>query len=61
MYMEIDINRLLDLNYLNEFISRLNLEIDTLRGQFVNLYDLDNIRTMDVDSIIKLFDKYFTL
>lgn len=58
MYMEIDINRLLDLNYLNEFISRLNLEIDTLRGQFVNLYDLDNIRTMDVDSIIKLFDKY---
>lgn len=56
--MKIDVNRLLDLEYVNDVISQMNSSIDEIRHDFLDLYDLDLIQKMDVKSINDLFGQY---
>ena len=56
--MKIDVNRLLELDYLNSLVSQLNNEINKIRKSFLGLYDLDILKGMDIKSVNDLFNQY---
>lgn len=56
--MRYDINNLLDLDYLNNKISQLENEIGVLKAQLVKLYEIDDLKKLDIDEIKEMFLKY---
>lgn len=56
--MKIDVNKLLDLDYVNSVISQINNSIDEIRHGFLVLYDLDIIKNMEINDINELFGRY---
>lgn len=56
--MKIDVNKLLELDYVNDLVSQLNKEIDNLRNSMIQLYDLDILRKMKIEDVNELFSRY---
>lgn len=56
--MKIDVNKLLDLEYLNELILQINSDIDKNKASFLQRYDLDILKKMELDAVNSLFSQY---
>lgn len=56
--MELDINKLLDLNNLNELIDKYNAEISRLKDSIVDLVSFEQIKALSLDGVVKLFEQY---
>lgn len=56
--MKYDINKLLDLDYLNEILSNFNNELNQLSFSFSDFYNLEDFTKMDIDKINSLFRTY---
>lgn len=56
--MRYDINNLLNLDYLKSIISQLNNEVNDLKSQLEDEYDIDKLIKLNIDDIKNIFSKY---
>ena len=56
--MRMDVEKILDLEYINSLIFGFSNEIDSLKSKFVSSYEFDTIIGMSKEDIVALFDKY---
>ena len=56
--MGFDINRLLDIDYLNELASNFNIEIMNLSSSCLELYSLEMFKDYSTEKINELFGQY---
>lgn len=54
----VDGKKLMDLEYLNNYIVQVELEINRIKASYLDEYTLDMFKKSDVGDIRKLFDKY---
>lgn len=56
--MKFDVNKLLDLDYLNSIALQLNGDIQGLKIQFLKTYDLEMLKNESIENINSLFSQY---